>query len=69
MDGFKTINKNVITKIEVKKSKFIANIFYVESINEAEKYIKKIKKEHKDAKHNVFAYVIETENNRFNSKI
>ena len=45
-----------------KKSKFIANIFYVETTDEAEKYIKQIKKKYHDAKHNCFAYAIETGN-------
>ncbi len=69
MDSFITINKNEINILEVKKSKFIARAFYVETIDEAEKYIKEIKKKNKSAKHNVFAYTIETENSRFNSKI
>ncbi len=45
-----------------KKSRFIANVFYVETIEEADNYIKQIKKEYNDAKHNCFAYAIETEN-------
>lgn len=45
-----------------KKSKFIANIFYVETTDEAEEYIKQIKKKYHDAKHNCFAYAIETGN-------
>ena len=43
-----------------KKSKFIANIIYVETTDEAEEYIKQIKKKYHDAKHNCFAYAIET---------
>lgn len=57
---FKAIKKNTSAKIIEKKSKFIANVFYVESIEEAEQYIKDIKKEYHDAKHNCFAYAIET---------
>ena len=37
---FKTIESNVTAEIVEKKSKFIANIYYVESIEEAEKLIK-----------------------------
>ena len=59
---FKTINKNVSAEIVEKKSKFIANLFYVETIEEAEKYIKEIKKKYNDARHNCFAYAVETEN-------
>lgn len=55
----KTINKNVTAEIEEKKSKFIANIFYVETVNQAEEYIKQMKKQYHDAKHNCFAYIIQ----------
>ena len=57
---FKAIKENTSAKEKEKKSKFIANVFYVESIEEAEQYIKDIKKEYHDAKHNCFAYAIET---------
>lgn len=56
----KTIKENVSAEIVEKKSKFIANIFYVENTDEAEKYIKQIKKKYNDARHNCFAYAIET---------
>ena len=66
---FKTISENVSTELVEKKSKFIANIFYVESIEEAEEKIKAIKKQYYDARHNCFAFSIYTENScidRFN---
>lgn len=69
MEYFQTINKDISSKIEVKNSRFIANIFYVETIEEAEKNIKKIKKKYHDAKHNVFAYAIESQDNRTYNKI
>lgn len=53
---FKTVqNCDEIIIIE-KKSKFIANVFYVESVNEAEKKISDIRKLYPDAKHNCYAY-------------
>ena len=55
---FKTIDKNVEAEIVEKKSKFIANVFYVESVEEAEEYIRKIKKEHKLARHNCYAFSV-----------
>lgn len=64
MGEFKTINKNTEAEITEKKSKFIAHIFYIETIEEAEKYIKDIKKKYHDAKHNVFAYALETGDRR-----
>ncbi len=59
---FKTISKDSTAEIVEKKSRFIANVFYVESIEEAEKKIKQIKKKYFDAKHNCFAYSIYSEN-------
>ena len=66
---FKTIKENTSAEIVEKKSKFIAHVFYVETPDEADKYIKKIKKEYHDARHNVFAYAIETSDRRSYSKI
>ena len=57
---FKTINKNVATEIDEKKSRFIAHLYYVENTQEAENYIKETKTKYSDAKHNCYAYVIET---------
>ena len=55
---FKTIDQNIEAEIVEKKSKFIANVFYVESVEEAEEYIRKIKKEHKLERHNCYAFSI-----------
>lgn len=60
MEKFKTISNNAEAEIVEKKSKFIAHIFYVETPEEAESYIKEMKKKYHDARHNVFAYAIET---------
>jgi len=65
---FKTINQNVSAEIVEKKSKFIANVFYVESVEEAEEKVKEIKKKYFDARHNCFAYSVFTKDgivNRF----
>ena len=62
MKEFITIKENVNTKIIEKKSKFIANLFYVENSKEVEYIIKNIRKEHFDARHNCFAYRV-IENN------
>ena len=37
---FKTIKENTSSEIVEKKSKFIANLFYIESVEEAEQIIK-----------------------------
>lgn len=65
---FKTINQNVSAEIVEKKSKFIANVFYVESVEDAEKKVREIKKKYFDARHNCFAYSVFTKDgivNRF----
>ena len=54
----KIIEKNLETHIIEKKSKFISNIIYVNSIHEAEEKLKQIKKKYYDAKHNCYAYRI-----------
>jgi len=60
LESFKTISKNSTAEIVEKKSRFIANAFYVETIEEADNYIKEIKKKYHDARHNCVAYAIET---------
>lgn len=58
MEKFKTIEEHVTQQIIEKKSKFIANIFYVETMNEVDDKILEIKKKYYDAKHNCYACVI-----------
>lgn len=65
---FKTILENTSAEIVEKKSKFIANIFYVESVEEAEEYIKQMNKKYFDARHNCYTFSVINENgiiNRF----
>ena len=56
VENFKTIKFNNCEEIVEKKSRFIANLIYVESEDEALNKIKEIKKKHYDARHNCFAY-------------
>lgn len=65
---FKTISKNSTSEIVEKKSRFIANVFYIEKVSQAEEYIKKIKKQYHDAKHNCFAYIVMDLNRKCCSK-
>ena len=67
MEEFFTIKENVKAQITEKKSKFIANLFYVESVEQAEKFIQNVKKENFDAKHNCIAYRV-IENNQIIEK-
>lgn len=59
---FKTIEKEAEATVVEKKSKFIANIFYIENEKEAEEMINRIKKKYHDARHNCFAYRVNGEN-------
>ena len=56
MEEFITILKNETAEIVEKKSKFIANLFHVESVEEAENRIKDVKKKYHDERHNCIAY-------------
>ena len=53
---YKTIKENVSAELVEKKSKFIANLFYIESREEAEDIIKMQKKKYYDARHNCYAF-------------
>ena len=55
---FKTIENSSEVVVIEKKSKFIANIFYVESEKEAEEILNKTRKKYHDARHNCYAYRI-----------
>ncbi len=55
---FKTIDKDVGAEIVEKKSKFIANLYYVESAEEAETFIKQANKTYFDARHHCYAFRI-----------
>lgn len=56
MECFKTIAQNEQAEIEEKKSRFIANIYYVENVEGCEQKLKEIKKRYFDAKHHCYSY-------------
>ena len=56
-DIYLTPEKEASSELVEKRSKFIGNIKHINSEEEALFYIKKIKKEHYDANHNVYAYI------------
>lgn len=56
MEAFTTIFKDETVEIVERKSRFIANICYVENVDEAERRIREIKRKYYDAKHNCIAY-------------
>ena len=58
MEKFKTIYNDSEAEITEKKSKFIANLYYVNSLVEIEEKLKNIKKKYYDARHSCYAYRI-----------
>lgn len=62
-NDYKTI-KNDIYDVEyiIKKSKFLSHVKYVETREQAEKFISEIKEKHSGATHNTHAYRIKNQN-------
>lgn len=59
---FKTIANNAEATVTEKKSKFIANLYYIEGEAEAEQLLSKIRKKYHGARHHCYAYRIYQEN-------
>lgn len=55
---FYTVKDGCFAEVTEKKSKFICNIFHVESVIEAEDKLNEIRKQYYDARHNCFVYKI-----------
>ncbi len=55
---FETVLNPASAEIVEKKSKFIANIYHVESVDEAEEILRQLRKKYHDARHNCYAYKI-----------
>ena len=55
---FYTIKDECSAEITEKKSKFICNVFHVESVQEAEDKLNIIRKKYHDARHNCFVYKV-----------
>lgn len=58
----RTIENSVTNEIVEKRSRFIAHVYNVESVEQAEEKIKEIKKKYYDAKHNCFAFSVLEDN-------
>ena len=56
MEEFVTINQDAQAEITIKKSKFIAEVFYIENQKQAEKKIQEVVKREHGAKHHCYAY-------------
>ena len=62
MDSYKTIIKETTTQFVEKHSKFIGYVAHTKTDEEAVAFIEKIRSLHSDAKHNVYAYVLNEDN-------
>ena len=62
MDSYKTIIKETTTQFVEKHSKFIGYVAHTETDEQAVAFIEKIRSLHSDAKHNVYAYVLNEDN-------
>ena len=58
MKNYKTVKQPAEATYVVERSKFIAHVTSVETREQAEAFIAKIKKEYWDARHNVYAYAL-----------
>jgi thymidylate synthase len=56
--GYLTIKDEISSEFEEKKSIFIGHVKRVYNEEEAKAFINKIRSEHKEATHNVYAYII-----------
>ncbi|MHC1747065.1 MAG: YigZ family protein [Cellulosilyticaceae bacterium] len=56
LNQYKTIEKSAQAEIIEKKSRFIANVFPIESQEQVDEYLAQIRKQYYDARHNCFAY-------------
>ena len=54
----KTIVANSSSELDVKKSKFIANIIKITNEQDAKEKLNQIRKEYSDARHNCYAYIV-----------
>lgn len=55
---FYTIKNECKAEITEKKSKFICNIFHVESVKDAEEKLNMVRKKYHDARHNCYVYKV-----------
>lgn len=63
MKKYYTIKNEETSELVEKKSKFIANIYYITTVEEAEKKLEELRKKYYDARHNCYAYrVLDKEN-------
>lgn len=62
MEKFELANREKVETniLEIKKSKFIALVYYIDSQEKAEEKIQQVREEYKDARHVVYAYMLKS---------
>lgn len=65
MSSYKTIEGRAESEIVEKKSRFIAHLSHVDSEQDALEFLSEIKKEHIQARHNVYAYILKSGKTRY----
>ena len=58
MDYFYSVKHDCSYEEKIKRSRFIAHLHYCETMRAAKEYISLINKEHKNANHNCWAYIV-----------
>lgn len=61
MTGYRTLAKEFQEEFTEKRSRFIGQVKPVQTEQEAQTFIEKIRKKHWDAKHTVYAYILKDE--------
>lgn len=61
MNAYRTIQGESTAEIEVKKSRFIGQLSHAETESDALAFIERIRRENREARHNVYAYVLHSE--------
>ncbi len=61
-EGYRTVKNAAVAEVVEKRSRFIADVKPVETEADALEFLEEIKKKYWDARHHVFAYVLEDNN-------
>ena len=67
MKYYYSVAKDRKKELKIKRSTFIAHLHYVQTMQEAKKYISEIADEHKTANHNCWAYIVGDKGETFHS--
>ena len=62
---YNTIEHKSTYEYEIKRSRFIGHAIPVSSVEEAQSFIQSIKTMHRDARHNVYAYIVVDGENKY----